>query len=405
LLVPVAALWLPTHGTAILAPAVAVVAVVAVALSARREGLRTAVGVVGCVLLLFAIFPSGRHIIGVIGALDETSNIVQATIEWRRTDFALSGTWMPAAVVLLGLFGGAIGAWKSRSDDASSWAPLGFALGAAYLAQGFERNLAEALILASPGAAVLISWAADLAAARKWSLVERTLPLAAALALAGGHFAVEPDLAVNDRWGFGADEGKYPVDTLATLEALPPGRMINSFGIGGYLIWHEIPEGVFTDGRTVGVYTEEIFDRDVMPTMRDQAGLDDVADRYDVTYGLTSSGSLPHRIMMTSQTWIPVFHGESTSLFVRASRADIVTAAGRPLLPELRWDDEPGWVDAWYRSVLRTSDGPYFLARSIAQSNLESPNNPVLTKVVPYLNEWASAVIDRARRVEVELWP
>lgn len=405
LLVPLAIVWLPTHGTAILAPGVALVAVVAVALSGRRDGLRTALPVLGCVLLLFAVFPSGRHIVSVVGALDESSNIVHATVEWRRTDFALPATWMPGTVVLLSVLGGALAAWKSRTNDTMSWAPLGLAFGAAYLARGYERNLAEALVMAAPGAAVLVSQIADIAAEKKLTLLERAVPVVAVLGLAGGHLVVEPDIAIDTRWGFDADESQYPVDTLATLEALPPGRSINNFGIGGYLIWREVPEGVFADGRTVGLYTDEIFDRDILPTMRDQPGLDEVAERFDVTYGLASTGSLTYRIMMTSPTWLPVFHGQASSLFVRASRAETVTAAGRPLLPELRWDDEPGWAEAWYRSVVSTPDGAAFLARSIAQSNLEAPNNPVLEKVVPYLNEWAGAVIDRARRVEVELWP
>lgn len=400
-----AALWLPTHGSAILAIGVALVAVVATAFDRNRAGLRIAVGVFVTVLVLFAIFPSGRHIIEHILLLDETSNIVSATVEWRRIDFALPATWMPATVVLLGVVGGLRSAWLSRTEDDHNWAPLGLAFGAVYLARGYERNLAEAIVMAGPGAALLISALSDWAAAKKWDLIERTAPLAAALILAGGHLVVEPDVAIDTRWGFDADESRYPYDTFETLAALPPGRTINNFGIGGYLIWREVPGGVFSDGRNVGVYTEEIFDRDIMPTMRDQQSLDEVADRYDVTYGLASSGSLTYRIMMTSQSWIPVFHGQSSSLFVRASRDSIVTETGRPVLPELRWDDEPGWADAWYHGVLSTPSGAAYLGRSIAQSNLESPNNPVLMDVVPFLNEWAPAVIERARTAEVERWP
>ena len=405
LLAVLAALWLPTHGSAVLALGVALVAVVATALDRSREGLRRATAVFVVVVGLFVVFPSGRHIIEVIMSLDKTSNIVSATIEWRRIDFLVAATWMPTSVVILGLIGGLRSAWLSRSIDGHSWAPLGLAFGAVYLVCGYERNLAEALVMAGPGAALVISALSDWAASKEWGLIEKTAPVAAVLVLAGGHFVLEPDVAIDTRWGFDSDETWYPNDSFETLAALPAGRTINNFGIGGYLIWREVPGGVFSDGRTLAVYTDEIFDRDIMPTMRDQAGLDDVAERFDVTYGLASSGSLTHRLMMTSQSWIPVFHGQSSSLFVRATRDEVVTDVGRPVLPELRWDDAPGWADAWYRGVLSTPTGAAYLGRSIAQSNLESPNNPVLMNVVPFLSEFAPAVIDRARNEEVETWP
>jgi hypothetical protein len=401
----IAALWMPTHGTAILSVGVALVAVVAVALDRNRTGLRTAGFVLGSIVLLLIVLPSGRQIVGVIGQMDQTSNAVAATLEWARIDFAAPRTWMPGLTVLIALIGGAWFAWKSRKDEPTNntWAPLGLACGAAFLARGYERNLAEALVLAGPAVALVISEVSKAAEARKLQLLAKAAPLGVALALVGGHLAVEPDSALDSRWGFGVDESRYPHDTLATLKHLPPGRTINNFGIGGYLIWNEIPEGVFCDGRTFALYTNEIFDNEIMPTMRDEESLEAVADRHDVTYGLVSTGSLPYRLMMTSGSWTPIFHGESTSLFVRASRQQVVINSGRLLLPELRWDDEPGWSEAWYSGVLRNPSGAAYLARSIAQSNLEAPNNPVLIKVVPYLNEVAQAVISRARVYDVAL--
>lgn len=403
----IAALWLPTHGTAILAMGVALVAVVAVALDRDRSGLRTAGLVLGAILLLVAIFPSGRQIVHHLLEMDETSNAITATLEWMRIDYAEPRTWMPGIVVLIAFFGGLWSAWRSRVEEgtAHSWAPLGLAFGAVFLARGYERNLAEALIMASPALALVISELSKRADAHNLGLLSKAAPVGIALALAGGHLAVEPDNALDSRWGFGADESRYPHDTLATLKHLPSGRTINNFGIGGYLIWNEIPGGVFCDGRNIALYTNEIFDNEIMPTMRDEQSLEAVAERHDVTYGLVSSGSLPYRLMMTSGSWTPVFHGESTSLFVRSARQHLVIEAGRPLLPELRWDDEPGWSEAWYDGVLRNPSGAAYLARSIAQSNLEAPNNPVLVQVVPYLNEIAEAVIGRARVYDVELWP
>ncbi len=403
----IAALWMPTHGTAILSVGVALVAVVAVAMHRDRSGLKTAGLVLGAIVGLLAVMPSGRQIVGVILQMDATSNAAAATVEWMRIDFAEPRTWMPGLTVLIALIGGAWFGWRSHRDPESNHtlAPLGLAFGAAYLARGYERNLAEALVLAGPALALVInelSWAAE---SRKLRLLSMAAPVVVSLGLVGTHLAVEPDTALDSRWGFGADESRYPHDTLATLKHLPPGRTLNSFGIGGYLIWNEIPEGVFCDGRTFALYTNEIFDDEIMPTMRDEPSLEAVAERHDITYGLVSTGSLTYRLMMTSRSWTPVFHGESTSLFVRAIRQQIVIDSGRPLLPELRWDDEPGWSEGWYDGVLRNPSGAAYLARSIAQSNLEAPNNPVLVKVVPYLNQVAQAVIGRARVYEVELWP
>lgn len=407
-----ATLWMPTHGSAILSLGVAGVAVIGALMVGRRiRGTRAAICALGAIAALFHILPSGRHILDVVQALDAGSNALTMTIEWKRTDFTQSQTWVPAAFVLFGLASAGIRSLRDRSH----LYVLGLAIGGAWLGRGYERNLAEAVLMATPAVAVGLSAIAD-AVARKASALGTTVS-AVALGAAFGvaHVSVEPDIALNTRFGFGTDEARYPTDTFETLLGLPSGRpgetladllgepvidpatgrpapadgaprrTINSFGIGGWLIWNEVPGGVFADGRTVAVYTDAMWDAEILPAQRDTAGLDATAEKYNATYGLASTGSLQFRILMTSPTWVPIHHGASTSLFARRDVADEVAAAGVPILHALRWDDDAAWTQGWYAGVMGSPQGRADLAQTLAASYRQTPDNPVLLAVVSHL--------------------
>lgn len=388
LLLPlVALLWMPTHGSAILALALGGVALVGAGVGVfvdrphrarRARFVAAAIVACGVTFALFLAVPAGRHILHVVTALDTGGMGLRMTVEWRSTDVSQPQTWMPLLWTALGVLF-ALVRWRRHTMA------LGIALGGAWLARGYERNLAEAVVMASPAAALALDALARRADRAGMSLAAGLAAPAVALLICAGHFGVAPERALNERFGFGTDESRYPHDTLPLLRELPEGRTINSFGIGGYLIWQQIPGGVFSDGRTVAVYTDAIFDEHILPTMQDTEGLDAVADRFDVRYGLASFGSLQFRVMMTSPTWMPVMHGESTTLFVRRRHAGAVAATGRPILNELRWDEEPGWNERWYRGVLAAPEGREALVRALEVSAGEAPDNPVLVRVVSVL--------------------
>ncbi len=381
--------WLPTHGSAIIGVGIAGAAVFGALVQRRpRAEVLQAFAVTALCALVFGLSVSGRHIVTLIIELEE-SNAIALTSEWRRTDWRQTQTWFPLGFAITGVL---YAAARFRKHPFA----LAIAIGGIGLARGYERNLAEGVVMAAPAVALALSAASDLLRRRGLALVACLAAPAAGALIAFGHLAVEPEIGLNTRFGFGTDEARYPHDTLATLRQLPEGRTVNSFGIGGYLIWHEIPGGVFADGRSVAVWTDELFDAWILPTMRDESGLNAVADQFDIVYGLASVDSATGRVLMTAPSWIPVRYGASTMLFVRRSEAGRVVSAGYPLLNELRWDEEPGWNDGWYDAVLAAPAGREGLIRSLRESARTDPTNPVLQRVVSTLQSRAPDVVEEA---------
>jgi len=124
-----------------------------------------------------------------------------------------------------------------------------------YLALRSNRSIGEFAVAASVPLALLID-----AAAARVRLAPRARPLAA-LALAGALVALHARGAVINtsfyRFGGGVNETLFPIAASDYVErAGLGGRMANSPGFGGYLIWRFWPERkVFADGR-LDVYVD-----------------------------------------------------------------------------------------------------------------------------------------------------
>ncbi|MEL6181621.1 MAG: hypothetical protein AAFS10_21865, partial [Myxococcota bacterium] len=205
-----------------------------------------------------------------------------------------------------------------------------------------------------------------------------------------------PVLHVN--FGFEADLRALPHDTLPLLKRLPPGRTLNNLGIGGYLIWEEIPGGVFFDGRTAQVYSEEQFIDTYLPITQSHTGLEAIADRYHAIYGLAKVKSRPGDLMMRSPRWLPVLHGQSTTLFVRQDAAEAVTAAGFPVYRELRWSAREAWTVQHLETVFAD---PTRLARfgsELRRAVRQNPNAMVVRQTVRVLQRaeprWLAATVN-----------
>lgn len=378
---PLVALWLPTHGGAVVGIALGIGACVAVALRARDVRTRVLAG--GCALAtlaLLALLPAGRDTLHVIGALGADSPIVRLTTEWAPTSLSSSATWAPLAFLALAT-GGALGeARQWRSGGAL--APLGCVVVAWGVGLRFERNLAEAALLATPGAALALAWLAAGASRRvaraadgeaRTAQAEQTvgsggrrvgdwLGVALCVALVAAHVSVAPRGGLRGPWGLGVWSENAPEDALAALRRLPEGRVINDLVSGGYLIWHEVP--VYVDGRSVALYDDAAVESLIVGPMRDPALLSAQVATWSPRYAFVRPDSALGQAVMTSTAWTPVFHGASTSVFVHRGDGAALAASGLAPLHEVRWVPHTPWVHDWYESVCASEAGRAALARA-----------------------------------------
>lgn len=161
---------------------------------------------------------------------------------------------------------------------------------------------------------------------------------------------------------------------------------MNNMDIGGYLIWNEVPGGVYVDGRILAVYTAQQFDELVVSTLTSAEAMNEVAERWDIRYALASHVSVMSRLLMRSPEWVPMYHGTSTTLYVRRADAMELHRQGRPVFDVLRYDLDEAWMDAWYGDVLGDPHRRGVLIELVARGTRSTPRNPVALEVYRYLD-------------------
>lgn len=383
LLVIATAVWLPSHGSALLGPLWAWGIAGALVLTPKHlkaDG-GTAFGVaLACSGLMLAM-PEGRDVIATVRGLDDASWVTSLTQDWQATAWSVDSARVSLLVVCLGILGSLVGAGGRVANPRPlmlAACALGVAIGARYV-----RSLNEALLLAGAPAAVGITQAQRWLQGRNYKTLAGITPFAlvASLALAHGHWA--GDQSTDGQWGFGVDPRPLPDDVLPTLSQLPEGRVLNNLELGGYLIWQETP--VFIDGRTVALYSEEMFTANVVPTLESPEGLEAVADAWDIRYGLVSQSSAPYRNMSVSPLWVPVLHGQSASLFVRAAHLQSVLDAGVDPQQDVRWVDDPGFLEVFYGVVLADEARTQALYEDLEKATQRLPAPAVIGRVWRYV--------------------
>lgn len=129
----------------------------------------------------------------------------------------------------------------------------------------------------------------------------------------------------NRHFGFGVRANSYPSKAADFVQANGiPGRMMNNWPWGSYLIWRLYPTTkVFADGR-FEVYDEEVFtDWRIMAEGR--PGWEDVAARHDINFAVIGL-SLKHAAAFQSDRWKLIYWDDVSVVFVRN------TAANRALI-------------------------------------------------------------------------
>lgn len=345
LFVPLTLVWQQFHPSSIVGLAQCAVLAVALLVAARDRAAGHGLGAFVASAALFVVTPQGREIIGHFLTYQEDSLIVQRTLEWAPLKLEMPLVWVPWTLFAVAVVGGALVA--RRAPLAWGLAIVGVALGVR-----FTRHLYPGVLLVAPMLAILAQVVVDGVRRRGLPVLAHAIGPALGGAVVAVNLVVVPLPVFHNNFGFEADVAAYPHDTLPVLKALPTGRAMNDYGIGGYLIWGEVPGGVFFDGRSAQVFTEAHFRDIYRPAETSEEGLERVADAHDVVYGIAKVRSHVGNQMMQSALWVPVHHGQTTSLFVRRVHVDRVLTTGRPLFPLLRWSARRDWTARHYREVM-----------------------------------------------------
>ena len=373
------AAWAPVHGSSILGPPIA--AALAVAWTGAGRGRRGALflgGIFLCSLALLALLPSGRGVLASALAHGRSTCMVTFIQEWRAAQWTEPRVWM--SLLCTGI-AAALAAPRWREQ----LLPLSLAAGGATLVALAARNAYVAILLQVPLWGVALGLAglrlrAWLRPSVRWALGVGSLLLFILILGTSGRVFLDWN------FGLGTAPDRYPLETLDTLRRLPERRVVNDFSLGGYLIWEELPGGVFMDGRTLVLYGDD-FCRDVLgPLYADPGGPGRTARRFDADYVLAEWGSALYGLVTRSEEWIPLHHGIHSSLFVRADRAaDVGGIPGILLQPELRQLEDPPWMGAWFEAVLSDPARREALYAALEWTLARSPYSPVLARTLSFL--------------------
>jgi hypothetical protein len=386
LLVPLSVLWMNIHSSAVLAvPMTALLA--ALSLFDRRGG-RTfnpnALIAFFLVLSLFLFTSRGEDLLTQVFAYDPASLIVHYTGEWKMRRIGDRQVWIPWGLFAAALLFGILTLKKYPL-------PTGLLLLGILLGTRYARHLFIGVLLSAPMIALMFRDVMTLLEKQGLLLVRRTVPVVMPL-LVGCHMAVDKAQALNTRFGFDVAPDTYPDDTLAFLKALPYGRTIHNYHLGGYLLFHRIPGGVYMDGRSVQVFKEEHFKKLIDPIFKHPDGLEHIADRYDIVYGIADLHNVFREFLMRSNRWIPTFFGDSSVLFVREKAAEKLARNKLPLFPLVRYSKEKAIMNDMYDAILETQKSEAAFVHQFLTAAKRNPDSAVLARILTYLLSEQSAL-------------
>jgi hypothetical protein len=380
LFVPLFAAWMFVHSSVVVCLAMCSILLAASLLFPTDREARVSLTVVTAALwAMFLFLDRGRQIITHIAAYDESSLVVKYTNEWAPITLDMTTVWIPWALFAIAVAGGAL---KFRS-----WpVPLGLAALGLVLGTRFLRHVYPAVLLTAPAAALTFQSIALTLEKKNMLLAARAAPALVFAVVTGSHFAANDGVVMVDNFGFGELTSNYPHDTLEALRRLPPGRTMNDYAIGGYLIWRGMPGGVYMDGRTAQVYDEKKIRELLDDIVRSPSGLGKVADRYRIVYGLTQFRAPFYQAMMILPEWIPVYFGDSTVLFVRRAELKRLDGTGLEPLSSVKYLDDGEWLSSFYGVILATPERREEFVRQYLKAAAQNPDSEILKEIIKFLS-------------------
>jgi hypothetical protein len=239
--------------------------------------------------------------------------------EWASPNFHQPQTW-PFAFLLLGVLAAA--GLSSRRID---WTDLALVGGTAFLALTGGRNIAVFAIAATPVLSRHVdAWLTD----RGWQLqpvrrvagrmlvVNWVLLILILLGGLGKIAAVLSESMVRK-----AQERYLPVEAAAFLrQTPPPGRMLNSYNWGGYLMFAAPDVPVYVDGRT-DLY-DDAFLRGYLDIVFLRGEWQADLDQQDIGFIVIEADSVLAAMLRTRpDTWSErLFDEDRSAVFVRTAR-------------------------------------------------------------------------------------
>ena len=129
------------------------------------------------------------------------------------------------------------------------------------------------------------------------------------------------------RIGIGAEPGAYPEQACAFARtAKLPGRMLNSYDFGEYLLFCFPGQQVFIDQRAWSAYPDALYGR-YLEAMGSVEGVRKLADDYDVSWAfLTRTDPLAEQMAFDPDVWQLLYFDDQALIYARADRGE---ATGR----------------------------------------------------------------------------
>lgn len=225
-------------------------------------------------------------------------------------DLSISLFLIFAALLALMLF------WRRRDTRLHEWLLFPFLL---ILAVVFFRFRSLFVFLLGPCLAHHLSQI-------KWPAWLRTwLPATAALCLMSGSAALERDTYFY-RFGAGVHAGVFPVEAARFLkQSGMAGKMFNTYGMGGYLIWELWPgKKVFIDGRE-DVYLKPGVLEEYVRCFESRERWHALVARYGIDFAILrypeSPPSSPERsvevLAFSRQEWALIYFDEVAAIYAR----------------------------------------------------------------------------------------
>ncbi len=384
--VPLLTLWTQLHGTVMIG--LGILGVLTVAGFLERRPFRSwalPVAVLFVSIAAMLTTTSGRALFGIVFLAVADDPSIQMMDEWARMSLSLRFVWVPLSVGVVSI----VVTLAQRR-----YYPLGLALMGAILAAKFVRNMYEAIFLFAPAFAVAVEAVVARLERSGRSFLAQAAPYTVAVGLLLLQISLIPSQFLwshrhlDAHFGFGVAWSVYPHDTYPTLASLPEGRTIHEIMSSGYLIWKDVPGGVFADGRTTSLYDTEWLTSTYVRIDRSPADLNAVADEYDIKYGLADYGR-PIYFNMIFSNWTPIHFGDSTVVFVRDQVLPTLPNADSLELATLRFA-EPletygPWLDQHYQQLLAQDGGRERLVATVRRARARGGASLLLTRIITYL--------------------
>lgn len=313
------AVWIPSHGSAILGLAMgAIIVGHYAALGAwqwHRQKKRPPIPVHAlgafAVMGLLLLTPTGQGVWATATGHGLTTDMVETFAEWQPTDWTQFRIWLPWLLIAVGA------PWWRKLPLEKLLVPLGFAALAFLLQTRAFALMYPAILFLVPllgiSIAALVEQLESMWSAERLRAVVLPLGLALSLGFLPGYLS---EGIVKD-FGLTVAPDRFPYATVERLRELPPGRLIHDWSFGGFFIWHEVEGGVFADGRTVVVYNDVHYWDFIEPAARSPQSLDEVALRFGAIYGFADQRSAMHRNFTASPHWEKVFDDGIGTFFMR----------------------------------------------------------------------------------------